>query len=163
MIPKGGGARASLKLVTWNVRGFRQRTQEVDDLFADPSLHVLFLCETMQARRRDGTVVPLDFEGTRISMPGVRPPGAAGQPSMGIAFLAKRVALKRVASIQCPRDRWQLLVVDTDRLRLIGVYVRPKTSRADLQQLLMTLHSYKANVPPPSCVAISTLITPTGL
>ena len=148
MISMCGGARVSKKLATWNVRGFRPRTQEVDALFNDQSLSFLFLTETMQARLRDGTVVPLEFTGTRISMPGVQQPGGAGHPSMGIAFLSKTEKMKRVAAVQCPNDRWQILVVETDRVRMIGIYVRPKTTRADWLLFLAQLEHFKANVRP---------------
>lgn len=117
-------------------------------LFADPELTILFASETMQTRHRDGTVIPLDFEGSIISMPGVRPPGGAGHPSMGIAFFSKKTAMKRLAAVQCPRDFWQMLVIETDTLRIIGLYVKPKTPRSEWEALLAKLNHYKAHVRP---------------
>ena len=141
-------ALPSTTLVAWNVCGFRPRAQEVDDLFQDSAVSLAFLSETMQAKRHDGTVIPLDFQGTRISMPGVKLAGTAGHASMGIAFVAKTTHLKRIASLQCPRARWQMLVVETERLRFIGVYMRPKSQRAEWLQFLGKLNQYKAKSRP---------------
>ena len=148
MSPLRDGARTSTMLVAWNVRGFRPRAHEVDDLFTNEAVSLAFLSETMQATRKDGTVVPLDFIGTRISMPGVKELGTAGHASMGIAFVSKTISLKRIASLQCPHARWQMLVVETDRLRIIGVYIRPKTQRPDWLQLLARVRQYTANIRP---------------
>ena len=141
------GAPASTTLAAWNVRGYRPRTQEVEKLFTNSATDVLFLSETMQGRRKDGTVDPLEFEGQIISIPGVRE-HSAGHPSMGVAFLAKRTRLKRIASLQGKTKKWQMLVVETDRLRLIGVYAKPKMPRPDWVELLARLESYKANSRP---------------
>ena len=141
-------ARTSTTLVAWNVRGYRPRAQEVDDLFKDTSVSLAFLSETMQGTRRDGTVVPLDFIGTRISIPGVKAPDAAGHASMGIAFVAKNTRLRRLASLQCSKARWQMLVVETDRLRFIGIYMRPKSQREDWLQLLARVEQFKAKSRP---------------
>ena len=142
------GAPVSTTLTAWNVRGYRPRTQEVDRLFANSPTDVLFISETMQGRRKDGTVDPLDFEGQIISIPGVKKPGSAGHPSMGIAFLSKSTRLKRVAALQGKEKKWQMLVVETDRLRLIGVYSKPKMPRPDWLELLSRLDTYKANSRP---------------
>ena len=75
---------ASTQLVAWNVRGFRPRAQEVDNLFTDPSVDIAFLSETMQGRYKDGTIAPLDFRGTKISMPGLKDRDTSGHPSMGL-------------------------------------------------------------------------------
>lgn len=141
------GAPATTTLASWNVRGYRPRTQEVEKLFANSDTDVLFLSETMQGRRNDGTVNPLDFEGQIISIPGVRE-HAAGHPSMGVAFLSKKTRLKRIASLQGKAKKWQMLVVETDKLRFIGVYAKPKMPRPDWVELLTRLEVYKAKSRP---------------
>lgn len=50
-------ARTITTLVAWNFRGYRPRTKQVDVVFADTTVSIVFLSETMQARHRDGTVV----------------------------------------------------------------------------------------------------------
>lgn len=103
----------------------------------------------MQGRRKDGTVDPLEFEGQKIFIPGVRE-HSAGHPtrSMGVAVLAKKTRLKRIASLQGKTKKWQMLVVETDWLRLIGVYAKPKMPRPDWVALLSRLESYKENSRP---------------
>ena len=141
-------APASTKLVSWNVRGFRPRAQEVDNLFTDPSVDVLFVCETMQGRYTDGTIAPLDFTGTKISMPGIKDRGAPGHPSMGVAFLSKTEKLTRIASLQGVNNNWQMLVIDTDRLRFIGIYAKPRMPRADCIIMLKHLDNHRAATRP---------------
>ena len=138
------GAPASTTLASWNVCGYRPRTA---NMFANSPTHVLFISETMQGRRKDGTVNPLEFVGQIISIPGVRE-NTAGHPSMGVAFLAKRTKMKRIASLQGKSKKWQMLVVETDRLRLIGVYAKPKMPRPDWLELLSRLDTYKAKSRP---------------
>ena len=142
-----GGAQTSTTLVAWNVRGYRPRTQEVDNLFTNPSISTVFLSETKQGRRRDGTPIPMEFAGTKISMPAVISSGPAGV-SMGIAFVTKTEPLRRVASLQCDNARWQMLVVETRRLRLIGVYIRPSSNKATWETLLAHLKTYRAKSRP---------------
>lgn len=134
-----------MTLTSWNVRGYRPRAQEVDKLFANSPNDVLSISETMDGRRKDNTVDPLDFEGQVISIPGVKKKDAAGHPSMGVALLSKSLRLKRVASLQERDKNWQILVVETDRLRLIGVYAKPKMPRPAWMELLSRLDTYKAN------------------
>ena len=148
MIGPSSGAHASTKLVAWNVRGFRPRAQEVDNLFTDTSVDIVFLSETMQGRYKDGTIAPLDFCGTKISMPGLKESGAHGHPSMGVAFLSKSAKLTRIASLQGVNNNWQMLVVDTDRIRLIGIYAKPRTPREDWRILLKHLDKYRAATRP---------------
>ena len=141
------GAPVSTTLTSWNVRGYRPRTQEVENLFANSPTDVMFISETMQGRRKDGTVNPLDFEGQIISIPALRE-HTAGHPSMGVAFLAKKTRMKRIASLQGKSKKWQMLVVETDQLRFIGVYAKPKMPRPDWLELLTRLDTYKANSRP---------------
>lgn len=74
-------------------------------------------------------------------MPGIKTLGAPGYPSMEVAFLSKAVKLKRIASLQGTSNSWQRLVVNTDRLRLVGIYARPRMPRADSLVLLKNLDS----------------------
>lgn len=148
MIGPRMGAQTSTKLVAWNVRGFRPRAQEADNLFTDPSVDIVFLSETMQGRHKDGTIALLDFNGTKISIPGVSAQDRHGRPSMGVAFVSKTEKLKRVASLQGENQNWQMLVVDNERLRMIGIYAKPRMPRADWLVLLKHLDSHRAATRP---------------
>ena len=81
-------------------------------------------------------------------MPGLKECGAHGHPSMGVAFLSKTAKLTRIASLQGVNKNWQMLVVDTDRVRLIGIYAKPRTPQEDWCILLKQLDSHRAATRP---------------
>ena len=88
--------RAALKLVSWNVNSFSPRAADVDALFAREQIDILFACETKQQRWLSGSVKPLNFDGSVISMTAhAKSRGTRQGASMGIAFLSKRPGLLR--------------------------------------------------------------------
>ena len=137
------GPRATRTVATWNVRSFRLRAPEVEDLFKTGKLDVAFIQETYQGRRANGAVEPLAFEGHIQSMPAVKAPGRNRNPSMGIAFLSKKHAFRRVAALQDPGGKWQLLAVEIAGVRLLGGYVKPKTNAATWEQFTQQLRNLK--------------------
>lgn len=56
--------------------------------------------------------------------------------------------MRKIAALQCPNERWQLLVVEAERVRFIGVYIRPRSTKARWKDLLATITRYRANSRP---------------
>ena len=85
-----------MKLVSWNMKSFAPRATDVDALFAHENIDVLFVCETKKQRWESGSVKPLHFDGSVISMtPQTKRRNKRDGISMGIAFLYKRRGLLR--------------------------------------------------------------------
>ena len=133
--------RASLKLTAWNVNSFAPRAADVDALFAQEKIDLLFVCETKQQRWASGTVKQLDFDGNVISMTAFAKSSNKRQgQSMGIAFLTKKNGLiRRKGAYQGARNKCQILVVRHADIIIIGVYATPSASATDWAELTTEL------------------------
>lgn len=56
--------------------------------------------------------------------------------------------MRRVAALQSATNRWQMMVVETERTRVIGIYMRPHSTRADWKDLLGRITQYRAKSRP---------------
>lgn len=95
-----------------------------------------FVSETFQGVRDGGEFRPLNFEGKVIYMAGFEVKRVPGRPSMGTKFLSKVVRLERVAALQDSGRKFQVLVVNADGCRLIGVYISPSANSKDWVEVL---------------------------
>ena len=134
--------RVALKLVSWNVNSYSQRAEDVETLFAQEEIDILFVCETFQRRFESGIILPLNFAGSVISMPAHKNL-RGGRPSMGIAFLAKQKGLLRRESAQ-DGNKWQMLEVRHANVRLVGLYASPSASTNDWRDINAALKRLRA-------------------
>ena len=134
---------ATKTVATWNVRSYRRRAPEVEALLKKGGVDFLCMQETFQNRRPNGSVEPLDFDGYIQSMPALHEPGTSGRHSMGVAVVSKTHALRRVAALQDPGKRWQILAVESPGLRIVTVYIKNKTAAATWAQFLSEVHKLK--------------------
>lgn len=67
---------------------------------------------------------------------------------MGIAFLTKTTRLSRLAVRQGATENWQILVVETQSSRSIGLYVAPKTMKTAWATILKHLTEFCAKFHP---------------
>lgn len=100
--------RASLKLVSWNVNRIAPRASNVDVVFAQEEVDLLFVCETKQRRWAGVIIEHIEFKCSITSMPAhVQTSGKRQSSSMGIAFLSKRPGLvSRESDYQKSRNKW---------------------------------------------------------
>lgn len=137
-----GPGRGILRIGSWNVNGFEQRKDAVASVISEEKLDCLFLCETHQERGRGGTVLPLSFCGQIISTPAIESRSTKGVWRMGVAFLSKeRESLKRLAIFK--RGRWQLIVIEVDGIRCIGLYASPEATPEDWVEILVHVKCHR--------------------
>ena len=104
---RNAAKRATLKLVSWNVKSYTPRSPYVEALFAHEEIYVLFVCETKQQRWPSGSVKPLEFDGSIIAMTAhAKTRGRRKGISMGFAFIRRRHGLlRRDGAYQSTRNK----------------------------------------------------------
>lgn len=96
-----------------------------------------------QKRRGNGVVILLKFDGQVMFIPGRIAGDYSRRPQMGVSFVTTDRTVKRVAATQCNEGKWQILVADVGKLRLVDIYISPRAIKWHWKEFLRMLSEYR--------------------